>query len=120
MVTIKRIIKGDTVKIISGANKGTTGKVLAVLTKKNSVLIEGIGNIHRKVKPTKQNPRGGSRDIHIPTLIHKVALVTDDKSGKTSRVGLSKDDDGNKIRLAKQYNNKQIHTPKISSERGKK
>jgi ribosomal protein L24 len=33
MATIKRIIKGDTVKIISGANKGTTGKVLAVLTK---------------------------------------------------------------------------------------
>ena len=39
MATIKRIIKGDTVKLISGAKKGTTGKVIAVLTKKNSVLI---------------------------------------------------------------------------------
>jgi large subunit ribosomal protein L24 len=108
MATIKRIIKGDTVKIISGANKGTTGKVLSVLTKKNSVLVEGIGNIHRKVKPTKQNPRGGNKDIHVPTSIHKVALVTDEKSGKTSRVGLSRDDDGNKIRLARQNNNKEI------------
>ncbi len=120
MSTIKRIIKGDTVKIISGSNKGTTGTVLAVLTKKQAVLVEGIGNIHRKVKPTKQNPRGGNKDIHVPILIHKVALVTDEKSNKTSRVGLSKDDDGNKIRLARQSNNKQIQMPKISSERGKK
>ena len=61
MATIKRILKGDTVKIISGSKKGTTGKVLSVLTKKNAVLVEGIGNIHRKVKPTQQNPRGGQR-----------------------------------------------------------
>ena len=108
MATIKRIIKGDTVKLISGAKKGTTGKVIAVLTKKNSVLIEGIGNIHRKVKPTQQNPRGGHKDIHTPTPIHKVALVIDDKSGKTSRVGLSKNDDGVKTRLARQNKDKEI------------
>jgi ribosomal protein L24 len=47
MASIKRIIKGDIVKLISGANKGTTGKVLQVLTKKNAVLVEGIGTKHR-------------------------------------------------------------------------
>ncbi len=108
MATIKRIIKGDTVKIISGSNKGTTGKVLSVLTKKNAVLVEGIGTIHRKVKPTQQNPRGGHKDIHVPTPIHKVALVIDEKTAKTSRVGLSKSADGVKTRVARQYNNKEI------------
>jgi large subunit ribosomal protein L24 len=101
MATIKRIIKGDLVKIISGAKKGTTGKVLQVLTKKNAVLIEGIGVIHRNVKPSQQNPRGGQKDIHVPTPIHKVALVVDEKTSKTSRVGLSKDSDGKKMRFAR-------------------
>jgi large subunit ribosomal protein L24 len=108
MATIKRIIKGDTVKIISGANKGTTGKVLSVLTKKNAVLVEGIGNIHRKVKPSQQNPRGGQKDIHVPMPIHKVALVIDGKTAKTSRVGLMKNVEGVKVRLARQNNNKEI------------
>lgn len=108
MATIKRIRTGDTVKLISGANKGTTGKVLAVLTKKNAVLVEGIGNKHRHVKPTQLNPRGGHRDIHVPTPIHKVALVVDDKSSKTSRVGLVKNVDGGTTRVARQLKDKEI------------
>jgi len=108
MATVKRIRKGDTVKLISGANKGTTGKVLAVLTKKNSVLIEGIGNIHRHVKPSQLNPRGGHKDIHVPTPIHKVALVIDEKTSKTSRVGLIKNADGGTTRVARQLKDKEI------------
>jgi large subunit ribosomal protein L24 len=108
MGTIKRIIKGDTVKVISGSKKGTTGKVLSVLTKKNAVLIEGIGTIHRKVKPSQQNPRGGHKDIHVPISIHKIALVIDEKTAKTSRVGLIKNQEGVKTRVARQHNNKEI------------
>jgi large subunit ribosomal protein L24 len=108
MATIKRIKKGDTVKLISGANKGTTGKVLQVMTKKNVVLIEGIGNKHRHVKPTQLNPRGGHKDIHVPTPIHKVALVIDEKTSKTSRVGLIKNADGNTTRVARQNKDKEI------------
>ena len=108
MATIKRIIKGDLVKLISGANKGTTGKVLAVLPQKNAVLVEGIDTISRKVKPSRQNPQGGQRDIHVPTPIHKVALVVDEKTTKTSRVGLVKDEAGKKARVARQIKNKEI------------
>lgn len=108
MPTIKRIKKGDTVKVISGTNKGTTGKVLSVLTKKNSVLIEGVGTMHRKVKPSQLHPRGGQKDIHVPTSIHKVALVIDEKTSKTSRVGLIKNTDGNTVRVARQNNYKEI------------
>lgn len=101
-----RIVKGDTVKLISGSQKGTTGKVVAV--KPEGVLIEGIGQKHRHVKPSQLNPRGGSKDIHVPVPLHKVALVVDEKSGATSRVGYVKNADGKKVRLARQANSKEI------------
>lgn len=83
-----RIIKGDTVKLISGALKGTTGKVVGVNAK--GILIEGVGQKHRHVKPNQLNPRGSHKDIHVAVPAHKVALVVDEKSGKTSRVGYVK------------------------------
>lgn len=114
MTAVKRIKKGDTVKVISGADKGTTAKVLAVLTKENAVLLEGIGQKHRHVKPSQLNPRGGSKDIHVATPLSKVALVVDDKSGKTSRVGYVKNADGGTTRVARQANSKEIKESKES------
>ena len=55
----QRIHKDDTVKIIAGANKGTTGKVLAVLPQQNAALVEGIGVKTRHIRPNQLNPRGG-------------------------------------------------------------
>jgi large subunit ribosomal protein L24 len=104
----RRIQKDDLVKIISGDKKGTTGKVVRVLSKKNAVLVEGVGTKHRHVKPSQLNPRGGSKDIHVATPIHKVALVVDEKTSKTSRIGYTKNADGVKVRLARQAKNKEI------------
>lgn len=103
----QRIQKDDTVKIISGANKGKTGKVSKVLPKKNAVLIEGLGVKHRKVKPSQLNPTGGHKDIHVATPLHKVALVVDEKAGSISRVGYDKNANG-KVRVARQLKNKEI------------
>jgi len=103
-----RIRKDDVVKIITGSHKGTTGKVLAVNSKQGTVLIEGVGVGHRHVKPSQLNPRGGKKDIHVPLDISKVALVVDEKSGKTSRVGFGTNKDGDKTRLAKALKNKEI------------
>ena len=105
-----RIKKDDIVKIISGKNKGVTGKVIAVLPKKNAALIENVGTAKRKVKPSQINPQGGMKDIHVPTSMHKIALVVDEKSSATatSRVGYSKNDDGKTVRIARQLNNKEI------------
>lgn len=103
-----RIHKDDTVKVIAGKHKGTTGKVVGVNSQKSTVLVEGIGVSHRHVKPSQFNPRGGKKDIHVPMDISKVALVVDEKSNKTSRVGLIKNADGGKTRVARQANNKEI------------
>lgn len=103
-----RIVKGDTVKITAGKNKGTTGKVLAVFPKTASALVEGVGTGHRHVKPNQLNPRGGKKDIHTPMSLHKLALVTDEKTSKTSRVGYGKSTEGSKTRVARQQKNKEI------------
>ena len=102
-----KIRKDDNVKIIAGAKKGTTGKVLSFDTKKGTVLVEGVGVGHRHVKPSQINPRGGKKDIHVPVDISKVALVVDEKSAKTSRVGMKVTAEG-KIRVAKALKNKEI------------
>ncbi len=73
-MSAQRITKGDTVRVISGDHKGTTAKVLAVLASKGAVLLEGIGQKHRHIKPNALNPRGGSKDIHVPMSLSKVKL----------------------------------------------
>lgn len=103
-----RIRKDDIVKVIAGAKKGTTGKVVKVNAKDRTVLIEGIGVLHRHLKPSQLNPTGGHKDIHVPTDISKVALVVDEKTSKTSRVGLVHNADGGKTRVARQLKNKEI------------
>lgn len=101
----QRIRKDDLVKIISGANKGTTGKVLSVTSE--GALVEGVGLGHRHVKPSQLNPRGGKKDIHVATPLHKLALVVDEKATKTSRVGY-KVVSGVKSRVARQLKDKEI------------
>ena len=101
----QRIKKDDLVKLTSGASKGTTGKVLAVTP--NGALVEGVGLGHRHVKPSQLNPRGGKKDIHVPTPLHKLALVVDEKAAKTSRIGY-KVTEGVKTRVARQLKNKEI------------
>ena len=103
-----RIRKDDLVKIIAGAKKGTTGKVVNVNAKEGTVLVEGVGVGHRHVKPSQLNPRGGKKDIHVAIDISKVALVVDEKTGQTSRVGLVPNADGVKTRVARALKNKEI------------
>ena len=102
-----RIKIGDTVKIISGANKGTTGKVTKVVPSKNKVFIEGVGNRTRHMRPTMYR-QGGKKDIQVGIDASNVALVIDTKAGTTSRVGYGKDKDGKTVRIARQANNREI------------
>ncbi len=102
-----RIKTGDTVKVISGANKGTTGKVTKVMPSENKVLIEGIGNRTRHMRRSMYR-QSGKKDIQVGIDASKVALVVDAKAGKVSRVGYAKDNDGKTIRIARQANNREI------------
>lgn len=102
-----RIHSGDIVKVISGGKKGTTGKVLSINSKKNAALVENLGKRTRHVRPSQLNPQGGKREIQVPMDLSKLALVVDEKTSKTSRVGLVKKTEG-KVRVARQLKNKEI------------
>ena len=105
---MNRVKIGDKVKVISGSNKGTVAKVLNVLPKKDAVVLEGIGARSRHIKRSQFNPKGGKKDIVVPVSLSKVAVVIDEKSGKTSRVGYVKNGEGKTIRVAKAANNREI------------
>lgn len=108
MSLVKRIRTGDTVKVISGSNKGKTGKVMKVLPKDNAALVEGLGLRERHVKPTRLNPKGGKKQIQLPIALSKLALVVDEKTGETSRIGYAKNSEGKTVRLAKKLNNREV------------
>lgn len=101
----QRIKTGDTVKVIAGKNKGQTGKVTKI--QGELVFVEGLGNRVRHFRPN-QYRSAGKKDIHVGIQASNVALVIDTKTGATSRVGYTKNDDGKTIRLARQANNREI------------
>ena len=96
MATMK-IKKGDTVKVIAGADKGTEGKVIAVNHKNNTVLVEGVNMITKHTKPSAQNQQGG--------IVHQEGYIDASNvmllhNGKATRVGFKMDGD-KKVRVAK-------------------
>lgn len=69
------IKKGDTVKVISGANLGKEGTVLKVYPKTNKVIVEGVNKIKKHAKPTQANPDGGILEYEAPIHASNVMLV---------------------------------------------
>ena len=78
-----RIKKGDTVYVRTGQNRGKTGKVLFVDTKKQMVLVEGVNMRKRHQRPTQKNPQGGVISIEAPVHMSNVALYSSTLNGPT-------------------------------------
>lgn len=95
-----RLQKGDTVIVLSGKDKGKTGKVTATHPTENKVTVEGINVAKKHVKPNKQYPQGGIVDITRPIWVSKVAIV-EPTSKKPSRIGYQLDKDGKRTRVFK-------------------
>lgn len=67
------IKKGDTVKVLSGNEKGKSGKVLEVFPKLNLVLVEGVGMRKKHQKPRREGQQGQIIDKHFPIHASNVA-----------------------------------------------
>lgn len=103
-----RIKKGDMVRVITGADKGKTGKVVAVEPAKQAVKVEGLNIVKRAVKPNMVNPQGGIKELHKAVDVSKVAIVHPSKKDKVSKIGYKVAKDGSKTRVYKQASNKEI------------
>jgi large subunit ribosomal protein L24 len=92
-----RIVKGDTVLVVSGEDRGKTGRVLAVFKDKQRVLIEGVNFIKRHTRPSQQNPQGGIIQREAPIHLSNVMLY-DPKARRGTRVRSRVLNDGSRVR----------------------
>ncbi len=92
-----KIKKGDNVIVIAGKDKDKEGKVLAVDTKNNTVVVEGINMISKHAKPSQANPQGGIIEREAPIDISNVMYSV---KGKGVRIGFDVKD-GKKVRVNK-------------------
>jgi large subunit ribosomal protein L24 len=87
------------VKIIAGKDKGKTGRVIRVMRDEGKVLVEQANMVKKHRKPSQTNPSGGIVDIEAPIDLSNVMLL-DGKTGKGTRVKITKNQDGSKVRVA--------------------
>lgn len=92
--------KNDIVQVIAGDDAGTRGKVIRVLREKNKVVIEGVNQVYKHLKPTQKNPRGGRLSKEMPVDASNVALV-DPSTNTPTRLGVRYLPDGSKELYAK-------------------
>ena len=95
------IKKGMQVRVISGAHKGSEGKVLFVFPKTQRIVVEGVNLIKKSTRPSQENQSGGIVEKEAPLHISNVMIL---QSGKVSRLGYKILEDGSKIRVLKTTN----------------
>lgn len=92
--------KGDTVMVITGKEKGKTGKILKFFTENNRVLIEKLNMVKKHLKPSQKNPQGGI--IEKEATIHRSNIMYyEQKLGKPTRLGAKILKDGKKVRVSR-------------------
>ncbi len=94
-----RLRTGDLVVVISGKDKGKQGKIARVLAEEDKVVVEGLNLIKRHTRPNPKNQQGGIIEREAPLHACKVMPV-DPKTGAGTRVRFTKDEKGNKVRVA--------------------
>jgi len=94
------IKKNDTVMVIAGKEKGKTGKVMRIITKKDRAIVEKINMVKRHMKPSPQNRQGGILEKEAPLHVSNLMLVCS-KCTDPTRVGYKVLDDDRKVRYCK-------------------
>ena len=92
-----KIKTGDTVKIITGDDKGQEGKVVKILKDKNKAIVEGVNMVSKHTKPSAQNPQGGISKFEAPIHVSNLMIL---EKGETTKVGYRIEGD-KKVRFSK-------------------
>lgn len=95
-----KIKKGDTVKILSGKDKGKTGSVIRAIPALGKVVVDNI-NMHTKFERSKRAGQPGQKVVFAGAMPVSKVMLIDSNSGKPSRVGYKLMDNGTKQRIAK-------------------
>jgi len=97
-----RIRQNDEVIVISGKDKGKTGKVIRTDPKKDRVYVEGLNMIkrHQRPLPGRPNMAVGVIEKEGPIHVSNVAIA-DPKDHKPTRIGVTRDDEGRRKRVSR-------------------
>ena len=100
-----KVKKGDTVKILSGKDRGKTGKIARVFLGEGRVLVEGVNLKKRHRRSSRQDKKGEMVLKPGPLAASLVALVCS-RCNKSTRAGYMVDDGGKKSRVCKKCGQK--------------
>lgn len=92
--------RGDTVKVLSGNDKGKTGKVLEVNLEKSTAIVEGVRVVTKHNKPSASKPEGGIVKTEAAIHVSKL-MVVDPATGEATRVGRKLNEKGKLQRYSK-------------------
>ena len=85
--------------VMAGKAKGESGSIARVMPRDNMVLLDGINLVKRHRKPSAQNRQGQIIERAMPIHASNVMLI-DPKSGKPTRIKITRDDKGGRTRVA--------------------
>lgn len=91
--------KGDTVVVLTGADRGTTGRLLSIDRKKGHAIVEGVNMKYKHLRRSQENPQGGRSRREYPVDLSNLAFW-DAEAGKGVRLGVA-EEGGRKVRVAK-------------------
>ena len=93
-----KLKKGDTVRVMTGKDKGKEGVIMRVMPSENRILVSGVNTASRHQKARRANEKAGIIDRDMPIDASNVMLV---HKGKPVRVGYRIESDGTKVRVAR-------------------
>ncbi len=92
--------KDDQAIVIAGKEKGKSGKILSMISKKECVLIEKVNLVKRHSRPSTKNRQGGIIEKEAPIHISNVMILCS-KCNSPVRIGRKTLEDGKKVRYCK-------------------
>ncbi|MBN2395578.1 MAG: 50S ribosomal protein L24 [Candidatus Atribacteria bacterium] len=92
--------KGDNVLVISGEDKGKSGKIVDIFPKKSQVIVEGVRFIKKHMKPTQKSPQGGIVTQESVINVSNVRLLCN-KCNKPTTIRRERTKEGKSVRVCK-------------------
>ena len=96
-----KIQKGDMVKVISGNDKGKSGRVIKVFPDRERIIVEGINVVKKHSRPSQENPQGAILEKEMSIHISNAMYLNGDIA---SKIGIKELDDGSRTRFLKSNN----------------
>jgi large subunit ribosomal protein L24 len=97
-----RFRKNDKVKVLSGKDRGVSGKITSIDREKGKVVVDGVNKIKKHVKGDGKNRKGEIVEIFAPIDVSNIQLICP-KCGKPTRIGY-KFEAEKKLRVCKKCN----------------